>query len=173
MKPILLILGLSLFATAAWAGAEKIEFPADYKSRYTLYGTVDRPDLKAKRFLYVNPEVWAAAQAGKPLPDGAILVMEQRKAKLGPDGQPARDGEGRFIATDEISGVFIQEKRKGWGAEYPETTRNGEWEYAVFEGDGARRQANTQPCFTCHKPRVNDDYTFVFTYVLSDIKKKR
>jgi len=27
------------------------------------------------------------------------------------------------------------EKRTGWGSEYPEAKRNGEWEYQVFHAD--------------------------------------
>ena len=39
--------------------------------------------------------------------------------------------------------------------------RNGNWEYAVFMPDGspnAQANANTQPCFVCHKPHEKQDF---------------
>ena len=53
------------------------------------------------------------------------------------------------------------EKRAGWGAEYAPEVRNGNWEYAAFMPDGspnAQANANTQPCFACHKPHEKQDF---------------
>ena len=55
------------------------------------------------------------------------------------------------------------EKRTGWGVEYPEDIRNGEWEYARFRPDGTlAAQVDYKGCFQCHKPEREQD--FVFTY---------
>ena len=56
------------------------------------------------------------------------------------------------------------EKRAGWGAEYPDNIRNGEWEYQAF---GADKQVNAKAkltaCFECHKP-LPSGQDFVFLY---------
>lgn len=158
--------------TAASAGPDKISFPSGYQTGWVRLGTIDRYDNKTVRMLYINPEAWQAAKAGESLPDGAYLVLDSRPAKLGPDGQPLLDANGRFIAEDKLTTVAVQQKKKGWGAEYPDNLRNGDWEYAVFAADGTPRAGlNTQPCFSCHKPREAGDFTFIAKRVIDDYKK--
>src|SRR5688572_13796784 len=54
-----------------------IKFPADY-AKGTLYGTIDRADLKQVRHLYVNNKAAIeAAKKGEPLPNGTVLTMVQ------------------------------------------------------------------------------------------------
>lgn len=161
----------------ALAGPERVAFPEGYQTRFTVYGIVDQPDRKLVRFLYVNSEAAAKAEPGKPVPDGTVLVMEDRKARLGADGNPMTGPEGRLLWTDEVTGVFVQEKRAGWGAEYPAEKRNGEWEYASFAPAGARRTdkegriAATDACFACHKPWVAADHTFFFSSYVAQTRK--
>lgn len=83
-----------------------------------------------------------------------------------------RDSARRFAATDEATAMFVQEKRAGWGAEYPPGKRNGEWEYAWFNPDGSpKADAKLDGCFSCHKSRAGRDYTFVFGKYIEDTKK--
>jgi hypothetical protein len=159
--------------TGALAGPELIVFPADYKTRFVLYNTVERPDRNPAvvRHFYANPEAVAAAKPREAAPYGTVLVMEDRKVALDAAGQPRRDAEGRFVVTDEVVAIAIQEKRAGWGASYAPEKRNGEWEYAVFGPDGAARPtANLGPCFTCHLNRTGRDYTFTFVKWVIDGK---
>lgn len=93
-----------------WAGPEKVEFPADYK-KWTSFGVLDRYDGKAVRFLYANPAAMNSVPGNAA--NGLVLVLEVRKAKLGADGNPERGADGRFIATDEVTAVNVQEKRAG------------------------------------------------------------
>ena len=56
----------------AGAGGDKIAFPADY-AKGALYTTVDRPDNKQYRELYVSPaSALEAAKKGDPLPSGTV-----------------------------------------------------------------------------------------------------
>jgi hypothetical protein len=56
------------------------------------------------------------------------------------------------------------EKRSGWGAEYAEQLRNGEWEYQAFTADGKPNdRADITACFACHKP-IGDSGDFTFSY---------
>jgi hypothetical protein len=164
-------IGIVLMALTALAGPERVEYPKDYRTTFVVYGTVDRPDRKIVRVFYANREAVHAARPGQPVPYGTVLVMEDHKAKLDTSGQPVRDADGHFIASDEVIAVFVQEKRSGWGEEYPPEKRNGEWEYAWFNPDGSRKiDAKFDGCFSCHKSRAGRDYTFLFAKYVEDGK---
>ena len=166
-----LLLGLAVTPAAALAGPERIAFPADYQTRFVQYNQVERPDRKPPviRFFYANPEAFAAMAPGMASPEGTVLVMEDRKAALGPDGQPQLDGNGRWIATPEIVAIAVQEKRRGWGDEYPAAKRNADWEYAAFTPQGQlRADVKTDSCFNCHLNRKRRDYTFTFVKFFED-----
>jgi hypothetical protein len=174
----LLAAGAALVAaasTVALAAPERIAFPADYRARFVIFGFVDRLDrqpIPVVRVMYVNPEAAAAARADRPAPEGTVLVMEDREARVDAAGKVVLDAAGRLIPTDKVTGVSVQEKRNGWGAEFPEHLRNGDWDYAVFAPDGSRRPTNTAACLGCHKPRAALDYTFVFQRWVIDGKPR-
>jgi hypothetical protein len=91
-----------LVAVVARAGGDKIVFPADY-DKGVLYTTVDRADNKQYRELFVSPAAAVeAAKKGQPLPSGTVITLVQYAAKLGPDGNPEKDANGRFIKTNII-----------------------------------------------------------------------
>jgi hypothetical protein len=147
-------------ATPTTAGPDKIAFPAGYKS-HVLYATVDRPDNKTVRELYASPEAARAANPGQPLPHGTVLTMEVYRANVDDKGEPVKDASGRLTRTPELAGIFVMEKRRGWGAEYPEALRNGQWEYARFTASGPPQpNLDTKPCFQCHKPMAHQDFVF-------------
>jgi hypothetical protein len=85
--------------------------------------------------------------------------MEIYAARTADRGEPLRDGNGRLVRGD-LTAVFVMEKRAGWGAEYPDDLRNGEWEYARFTADGRSGPADTRACLGCHKPKAAHDYVF-------------
>ncbi len=152
----------TLSAVTAKAGGDKIAFPENY-AKGVLYTTVDRADNKQYRELYASPEAIAAAKKGEPLPDGTVLTLVQYAAKLDASGNPEKDANGRFI-KDKLLAYTVMEKRAGWGAEYPEAIRNGEWEYQAFRGDKAvNTGAKLEACFTCHKP-LGTKVDYVFSY---------
>jgi hypothetical protein len=164
LKPIH-VLSLAAIAAvslsvAVRAGGEKVAFPADY-AKGVLYTTVDRPDNKQFRELYAPRAAIDAVKAGKPIPSGTVLTMLNFKAKLGADGNPEKDANGRFIKTDELVGYVAMEKRTGWGTEYGDDVRNGEWEYQAFTpAKAVNDKANLKACFTCHKPLDKQDFVF-------------
>jgi Cytochrome P460 len=165
------ILGATALAAVAVtvavrAGPDNVKFPANY-AKGVLYHTVDRADIKQYRELFITPFAADEAKAGRPLPSGTIITMVNYKAKLGADGQPEKDANGRFIKTDEVAGIVVMEKRMGWGVEYPPDMRNGEWEYRAFNADGSvNAKADLKPCFTCHLQKVpNQDFVFTLTQI--------
>ena len=144
------------------AGGDKVVFPENY-AKGVLYTTVDRADNKQYRELYAPQAAIDAVKAGKPIPSGTVLTMVNYKAKLGADGNPEKDANGRFIKTDEVAGIAVMEKRTGWGADYPDDMRNGEWEYQAFTAaKTVNDKANLKGCFTCHKPLDKQDFVFSF-----------
>ena len=154
-----LVLALGLLAARSTnAGPEKIEFPGNWE-KYVLYTTVDRYDVKQYRELYASTqEAVDAMKRGQPLPDRTVLVLTQYKAQVDPQGNPLKDASGRFLKSDRI-GFTVMEKRQGWGTEYPDDLRNGDWEYSAFGADGRfNANANYKGCFQCHKPHEKQDF---------------
>ena len=159
-----------LVVAGSLAGPDKIAYPANYKSQ-VLYAKSDRPDNKTIRDLYAPADVVKQAAAGKPLPNGTVLTMEVYKAKVDDKGELVKDTSGKLIKGD-LSFIGVMEKRSGWGAEYPDSLRNGEWEYAVFETDmKPRANLNTKPCLECHKPFAAQDFVFTFSQLVEAGKK--
>jgi Cytochrome P460 len=157
----ILLSALLAMAASANAGGDLVQFPENYE-KDVLYAIVDRPDNKQYRELYATAPAIEAAKAGRPLPDGTVLTLVQYNALLDSQGNPQKNAEGRFIKGTRI-GYTVMEKRAGWGAEYPEAKRNGEWEYQAFTLDKkVNEKANLNACFTCHKPLDKQD--FVFSY---------
>jgi hypothetical protein len=149
-------------AAAVRAAGDKIEFPAAY-AKGVIYMTLDRPENKQVREYFTSSAAVDAAKKGAPLPNGTIITVVQYAAQLDPQGNPTKDANGRFTKTDRILGYTVMEKQAGWGAEYPETKRNGEWEYQAFRADKTPNPtANLDACFNCHKPRATNDYVYSY-----------
>jgi hypothetical protein len=157
--------GRDAAATATYTpGPHNIQLPEDWERRFIRYAAVDRPDRKIIRSLYVNPEAFAAARPGQPLPDGTFIVMADHRARVDAKGAPLLDQAGRFIPEGPIIAIGVQEKRAGWGEGYPPEKRNGEWEYARFNPDGTRHpNLDMNGCFACHiGTRAAQDFAFNF-----------
>jgi hypothetical protein len=151
-----------LLSAPAQAGGDLVKFPDGYE-KGVLYTTVDRADNKQHRELYATPDAIAAAKKGEPLPSGTVLTLVQYAAKLDANGNPEKDANGRFI-KDKLLAYTVMEKRSGWGAEYSENIRNGEWEYQAFRADrSVNTGAKLENCFTCHKP-LGTKVDYVFSY---------
>ncbi len=155
MKSLLIL--VLLVSTAAAAGPEKIKFPSDYL-KGELYQTLDRPDTKQYRELYATPGAIEAVRKGKPIPSGTVLTLVQWNVYEDTSGKPLKGPDGRFIKKDIIAHT-VMEKQTGWGAEYPASKRNGEWEYQAFSAQGIPNpKANIDACFQCHLPHAKQDF---------------
>jgi len=144
-------------------GAHNIELPADWQARFIRYATVDKADRKIIRHMYVNPEAYAATRAGQPAPQGTLLIMADTRARLDAAGNPLLDTSGRFIPEPGWIAIGAQQKEAGWGEGYGADQRNGEWEYAAFDGQGQRRNIPLNSCFGCHLgARAQQDFNFTY-----------
>ena len=143
------------------ASADNVVFQ-DY-TKGVVYMTIDRPQNKQLTEYYISKEAIDAAEKGMPLPSGTVIAAVAFAAKLDEQGNPAKDANGKFTKTGNPLGYRVMEKRAGWGGDYPDSKRNGEWEYQVFNADkSVNPTANLNGCFMCHKPQASNDY--VFTY---------
>jgi hypothetical protein len=144
-------------------GPQNIQLPTDWQTRFIRYATVDKADRKIIRHIYVNPESFAAIRAGQPAPQGTLIIMADTRARLDPQGNPLLDSSGRFIPEPGWSAIGTQQKEAGWGEGYGPEMRNGEWEYAAFDGAGQRRDISLNACFACHlQARAGQDFTFTY-----------
>ena len=153
-------------AASVGAAGDKIAFPGELAVLYaTLDSAEDGRQLSSSgqfRELYTSQAALDAARAGQPLPYGTVVVRVRYDVLLDAKGAPVKDANGRLIKT-KLLGYGVMEKRAGWGAEYPETVRNGEWEYQPFTaGKVPNTKANVAACFACHRAVQKQD--FVFSY---------
>ena len=134
-------------------GPKDVALPAGYE-KWQMYQQVNRHDTKQYRELYAKAEVVKAVREGKPIPNGAVLVMAINAAQVDAEGKPLRDAKGNFIKGKPI-GVTVMEKRAGWGNSVPAEWRNGDWQYASYLPDGTpneKANAGIKACFECHLP---------------------
>jgi plastocyanin len=154
----------SLLVVHVRAGGDKVVFPANYQGG-VKYADVDRYDLKQVRDFYASPAAVEAARKGEPLPSGTVITQVGFSVKLDDKGSPIKDANGRFI-KDKLVTYVVMEKRTGWGTEYPDNIRNGEWEYQQFLPDmKPNPQANLTACFQCHKPHAGQDFVISLAYL--------
>jgi len=143
------------------AGGDKVVYPDGF-DKGVLFTTVDRADVKQFREFYTSQAAIDAAKKGQPLPSGTVITMVQWKAKLDAQGKPEKGADGHFV-KGELNGYAVMEKRTGWGAEYADNLRNGEWEYQAFTpAKAVNTAAKLNTCFECHLPKKSDDYVFLY-----------
>lgn len=151
--------------------SRKISFPANFKSGFTHYTTLNNTRRKQLRKYWANKIALDAARAGNPLPEGSVLVVEAFKAKLGADKKPVKGADGMYVAT-KLAGYTAMERRAGWGNDFPEILRNGDWQYGIFKPDQSLRAGRSQAaCLACHKPHANISYVFTLK-ALQDAARK-
>ena len=138
-----------------------VSFPEGYKDTFIKYHTINFPATKQVRHYYANKAAVQAAKQGKPLPDGSVLFAEVYSVKLDADKNPVKGGDGFFV-PEKLVAYTAMASGAGWGNEFPDMLRNGNWNYAVFTTDKQHRAGvNQAECLACHKPL--DSVSYVFT----------
>ena len=103
----------------------RMAFPADFPNGFTLYQTATTNGAVAEH--HANAAALAAASAGRPLPDGSVIVVVNRPAAGAPP-----------------TGYAAMESRAGWGETIPALLRNGNWDFAVFDAQRVRNERLSQ-----------------------------
>jgi len=136
-------------APAAPADLDRVGFPTNYQSEYSIFYEFDRPDNRSARVIYAN-EIAATVKEGEPFPYGSVLVMDVHRTQRDEDGAVLLDEDGRYM-RDELFGLFVMRKEPGYGTKYGDF-RNGEWEYVAYRPDGTffAPPERTDGCASCH-----------------------
>jgi Cytochrome P460 len=145
------------FCTAR-AGGDKVHFPEDY-TKGVKWLVTDKPEFKRVHEYYVTPpEALEAARKNQPMPDGTVFIGLQYQVQRDAQGNPILGPDGHFVKAN-LGAYVVMEKHAGWGSEYPEELRNGEWEYQIFKEDKTpSNSVKLSACFECHKPFASHDY---------------
>ena len=134
--------------------------PENYKGSFVKYHTINFPATGQVRYYYANKAAIQAARDGKPLPAGSYLFAEVFTAKRGADGKPVTGADG-FYEPEKLMFYTAMQSGAGWGKDFPEMLRNGDWNYAIFTPDQQHRPGvNQAECLGCHKPLDNVSYVF-------------
>jgi cytochrome c553 len=148
-------------ALLANVAATHVTLPASLQKGHTRYLTKDVAEAGQVSVYYANDAAFAAAAAGRPLPDGSAIYLESWSAKLGADQKPVVGNDGHFV-PDRLRSITAMASGKGWGADIPEMLRNENWNYAVFAADRTLRgEVNQAECLACHKPRAGTSFLFL------------
>lgn len=139
---IALILGA--VGLAGWqvnAEPTRTTFPENL-DQLVHYTTVKRGNVT--EHIMTTPEAVNAVKNGQPIPNGTHFVLVDY-----------REGE--------VFRYFVMEKGEGWGAEYPEDRRTGDWQFQWFKPDRTINMAeNTARCQSCHQSRADQDFLYTF-----------
>jgi cytochrome c553 len=138
----------------------KMKFPAGFPNGFTLYSTVNKEGKNAVAKQYINKVGLQAVKAGKPMPNGTVIMVVNYGAKLDADKKPVVDKDGSWV-TDKLAGYEGMEIENGWGNGYPEPLRNLDWNYALFSDTKApKAELNQAICLACHVPAASTAYVF-------------
>src|SRR5262245_12265532 len=99
-------------------------FPAEYKQTHKLAYVIDNHENRQIRAVYANSVAASVTPAQVfNFPYGAIILFESWSVKEDANGEPLRDGDGRFI-PNALTTLFVMRKERGFGVDYKEL-RNG------------------------------------------------
>lgn len=132
-------------ASPALAEANQVTFPENIDA-FVHYSTVTRGEEER---MLTSREAMEAAKQGLPMPDGSHVVIQ-------------------FWRDGAVTRYFIMQKGAGWGAEYDEARRTGDWQFQAFNADGTPDNANDSArCQSCHRARAETQYQFMFDDLLA------
>ncbi|MGO7167684.1 cytochrome P460 family protein [Rhizobium leguminosarum] len=145
--PILLALASAVVLVGWQVDAEPNRTTLPELAGLVHYTTVRRGNVT--EHIMTTNEAIQAVKTGQPIPDGTHFVLVDYR-------------EGAVFR------YFVMEKGGGWGADYDEDRRTGDWQFQWFKPDGTINMAeNTARCQSCHSPRADEG----FLYTLDELKE--
>jgi hypothetical protein len=139
LPAVLVLLAGAASFRQAHADGEMVRFPADY-AKGVHYATVNRGGIREE--LFTSREAIAAVKAGRPMPSGTVITMEDHR-------------------NGELYRYVVMEKRTGWGARHAPELRTGEWEFQWFNPDRSPKAGeNLDRCRSCHVGQAASDFVF-------------
>ena len=120
------------------AEANRVTFPKlDALVHYT---TVRRGNVT--EHISTTREAIEAIQKGLPVPNGTHFVLADYR-------------------DEKIFRYFVMEKGAGWGADFEERRRAGDWQFQWYWPDRTiNLKESTARCVSCHTSRKDQDYLY-------------
>jgi len=145
--PVLAAVTCCVFMIGWQVDAEPTKATMPDISKLVHYTTVTRGEVT--EHIMTTREAIEAVKAGEPIPNGTHFALVDYR-------------EGKVFR------YFIMEKGAGWGADYDESRRTGDWQFQWFKPDGTINAAeNTARCQSCHSSRADRE----FLYTFNDIRR--
>jgi hypothetical protein len=134
-------LAASAIVLVGWharAETNRVTFPD--LDRLVHYTTVKRGNVT--EHIMTTREAIAAVKSGQPIPEGTHFVLADH-----------RDGK--------IYRYFVMEKGGGFGADYDDRRRTGNWQFQWFWPDKTVNMSeNTNRCQSCHRSQESSEYLY-------------
>jgi hypothetical protein len=133
-------------------GNNQVDYPEGYrqwvhvKSMVLQEGHPLYESFGGIHHVYANPKALAAMKAGKPYPDGSVLVFDLLAA--------SSENNAIVEGARKVVGV-MQKNSKKFAA-------TGGWGYEGFKGDSKERVVEDaqSACHACHSSQKDQDYVF-------------
>jgi hypothetical protein len=137
-----------LSVAATWLGCaqvhaepNRVRFPPDL-DKMVHYTTVKRGNVT--EHMLTSPAAVEAARQGKPVPDGTQFVLVDYR-------------------DEKVYRYFVMEKGPGWGADFDERRRTGDWQFQWFwPNKTINTQENTARCQSCHQAQQGSQYLYTY-----------
>lgn len=122
----------------AHAEPNRVTFPQ--LDQLVHYTTVKRGNVT--EHISTTREAIDAVQKGLPVPNGTHFVLADYR-------------------DEKIFRYFVMEKGPGWGADFEERRRTGDWQFQWFWPDRKiNLQENSTRCMSCHASQKNSQYLY-------------
>jgi len=156
MKALLTVVVIvSFILSGVWlyaSGNGKVDYPEGYrqwvhvKSMILQEGHPLYKSFGGIHHVYANAKALEAMKAGKPYPDGSVLVFDLLEAKT--------ENHAIVEGARKVVGVMQKDSRK--------FAKTAGWGFEGFKGDTRERvvkDAQTA-CYSCHTSQKESDYVF-------------
>ena len=157
MKALLTVLAGTLTLLAVWLYASDgsngdVDYPDGYrqwshvKSMVLQEGHPLYETFGGIHHIYANSKALEAMKAGKPYPDGSVLVFDLLETKM----------ENKAIAQGARTRVDVMQK------DSKKFAKTAGWGYETFKGETRERvvQDVQNACHSCHVGQKENDYVF-------------
>jgi len=152
---LVVIASMFIFAELAWAqekGKAVVKYPSGYRQWTHVKSMIIQPghalydSFGGIHHIYANKKPLEAMKAGKPYPDGSVLIFDLLEAKT--------ENNAMVEGSRKVLGVMEKDAKK--------FATTGGWGFEGFKGDGKERVVKDPKggCFDCHAAQKKTDYVF-------------